>query len=127
MSPTLAERIESIVQHKMFGPYELRVQIATAILAMESQRPYPPMFLPIIEGENGETLVLATSYPSAVDTAFKARSLTSALTSLIRNNQMFVQYGVQHEGTLFDMLKIWGFERVIVTDGEAFSYSFEID
>lgn len=125
--PQSGEPVQTLVQDIVAPPRALRVQIASSILMMESQRPYAPSFFPIIEGENSETLVLMDTGALGLDNPYKARAFVSVTTSLIRNNPLFLEHGVQNEASIFDMLKIWGFKRLVVTNGEDFSHVFEIE
>ncbi|MEO1304338.1 MAG: hypothetical protein AAFV37_05130 [Pseudomonadota bacterium] len=125
--PLSGEQIETLVQDTIVPPRALRVQIATSILMMESQRPYAPSFFPITEGDEAETLVLMDTGTLGLDNRYKARAFVSVTTSLIRNNPIFLEHGVQNEASIFDMLKIWGFERLVVTNGDDFSHVFEIN
>ncbi|MEM6898298.1 MAG: hypothetical protein AAF583_00805 [Pseudomonadota bacterium] len=125
-APQSGEPVQTLVQDTVAPPRAVRVQIATSILMMESQRPYAPSFFPITEGENADTLVLMDTGALGLDNPYKARAFVSVTTSMIRNNPLFLEHGVQNEASIFDMLKIWGFSRLIVTDGEDFSHVFEI-
>jgi len=124
--PQQVEVVETLVNQTQALPYQVRVQVATSILEMGSQRPYFPNMVPVIEGDDSKTLVLVDLGDANIDSVYKARAMVSAVTSLMRNNPLFLEYGVESDATMFDMLKIWGFERLIVTNAKDFSHEFQI-
>ncbi|MEM9738518.1 MAG: hypothetical protein AAF829_01520 [Pseudomonadota bacterium] len=126
-APAFTETVSTIVGQVQPGPPELRVQITSVMMAMEAQRPHPPTFFPVIEGDRNEVLVIMSVGVMNIDTPYKARAFASILSSLMRNNPLFVEYGVENYASVFDMLKIWGIERLVVTNGDEFAHEFVIE
>ena len=126
-APVEVERVSTIAALVETAPPELRTQIMSQASQMQTALPYAPLLYANAEGPLNETMVITTFGDFAVDTKFKARAAVAHYTTLIRNNPLFVEYGVENYATLFDLLKIWGFRQLVVTDGDAYSYAFVIE
>ncbi|MEM6625544.1 MAG: hypothetical protein AAGB25_01850 [Pseudomonadota bacterium] len=126
-APQGVETATTIVSQAEKPPFEVRVQIVTAIATANAARPYPPVFFSILEGAERDTLVLLDMGGANIDTVYKARGLVSEVSALMRNNPLFSQYGVENYASIFDMLKIWGFEKLVITNGDDFAHAFLIE
>ncbi|MEM6535076.1 MAG: hypothetical protein AAF613_05485 [Pseudomonadota bacterium] len=125
--PIGAEVRETIVTDVEPPPFEIRVQVVTNIVNVNAARPFPPIFFALGEGDNHEVLVLMNTGQTELDTVYHARAAVDQLSSLVRNNPLFAQYGVEAYASIFDLLKIWGFEMVVITDGDEFAYAFVVE
>ena len=126
--PAGSEVVSTIVNDDVPKPaFEVRVQAVTNITQNLAQRPYPPLALQWTEGDEHDIFVMMDTGSLNVNTVYKARALVKAMSSAIRNNQLFQQYGVESYASIFDLLKLAGFEQLVVTNGDDFSYAFIID
>jgi hypothetical protein len=62
-----------------------------------------------------------------LNTVYRARALLATLTSVARTTPVFRSYGVEDLFTFFDLLKLMGFARVTVTDGDEFTHQVNIE
>ncbi len=83
-------------------------------------------FYILAEGDALETMIISARPGSRLNSKYQARALMGDITAVARNGKLFQEYGVQTEATFFDMAKIWGFESIIVTNGENFAHQFLI-
>ena len=62
-----------------------------------------------------------------LNTVYRARALLATLTSVARTTPAFRAYGVEDLFTFYDLLKLMGFERITVTDGDAYAFQVDIE
>lgn len=127
-APNGSEVVSSIVADTLeTPPFEVRVQLVTRLTQLLGARPYPPLALPATEGDDQTTLVFLDSGGLDVSTPYEARAMVAQMSAAVRNNPLFEQYGVENYARIFDLLKIVGFERVVITNGDDFAYMFIIE
>ncbi|MEO1475496.1 MAG: hypothetical protein AAFS13_03865 [Pseudomonadota bacterium] len=127
-APSGSEVVSTIVNDQLeTPPFEARVQMVTQLTQVLAARPYPPLALAMTEGDEHKTIVFMDAGRLDVSTPYEARAMVMQMSSAARNNPLFEQYGVENYASIFDLFKLAGFERVIITNGEDFAYAFLIE
>ena len=57
-----------------------------------------------------------------MDTIYRARALLATLTAVARSSRLFQEFGVQEYFTFFDLARLFGFDRITVSNGIDFSH-----
>lgn len=125
--PIGAETRKTIVSDLETPPFEVRVQVVSGLSNVIAARPYPPIFFPLTEGDEEKIMVMMSTGSNDVETVYQARAIVDQLSSLVRNNPLFAEYGVESYASFFDVLKLWGFEMLVITDGDEFAYAFIVE
>lgn len=127
-APSGSEVVSTIVNNELESPpFEVRLQMVSGLTQALASRPYPPLALVVTEGDAHETLVFLDAGRLEVGTPYQARAMVSQMSAAVRNNPLFEQYGVEAYASVFDLFKLAGFERVIITNGDDFAYAFLIE
>lgn len=85
-------------------------------------RPYPPQYAIFAKGDEAQKMIIVGQQPGALGTIYRARALLATLTAVARSSRLFQEFGVQEYFTFFDLARLFGFERITVSDGESFSH-----
>lgn len=104
-----------------------RIDFVVAIVNGMLARPYAPTYSVFVKGDEAEKLIIVSNIPGQLDTVYRVRALLASLTSVARTTPFFRAYGVEDLFTFFDLLKLMGFERITVTDGNAFAHQVNIE
>lgn len=104
-----------------------RIDFVVAIVNGMLARPYAPPFSIFVKGDEAEKLIIVSNVPEQLNTVYRARALLASLTSVARTTPFFRAYGVEDLFTFFDLLKLMGFERITVSDGDTFAHQVNIE
>ena len=104
-----------------------RIDFIVAIVNGMLARPYAPTYSVFVKGDEAEKIIIVSNVAGQLDTIYRARALLATLTSVARTTPFFRAYGVEDLFTFFDLLKLMGFKRITVTDGDAFAHQVDIE
>jgi len=85
-------------------------------------RPYPPQYAIFAKGDEAQKLIIIGQQPGVIGTIYRARALLATLTAVARTSRLFQEFGVQEYFTFFDLARLFGFERITISDGVDFSH-----
>ncbi len=103
-----------------------RILFVTEITQQMLERPYPPQVAIFPKGAEGEKLIITSLYDGGYDTMFRMRGLLAMMTAWARSTPIFQAYEVEDLFNFLDLLKLLGFERLTLTDGQAYAHQIEI-
>ncbi|MBI3503707.1 MAG: molybdopterin-guanine dinucleotide biosynthesis protein A [Proteobacteria bacterium] len=87
---------------------------------------YAPYYVVFAKGERADRLIVVSLQAGQLDTVYRARALLAQLTSLARGTPLLQDYGVDNLFTFLDVLKLMGFSRVTLSDGDKFAHQILI-
>ena len=85
-------------------------------------RPYEPQYAIFAKGDEAQKLIIVGQQPGSIDTIYRARALLATLTAVARTSRLFQEFGVQEYFTFFDLARLFGFERITISNGVEFSH-----
>ena len=106
---------------------ETRISFVTGMTAQQMTAPYPPQFSIFAKGEQAEKLLIVALNRDGFHTLYQARALLAQLTAVVRASDLFREMGVEDFFTFFDMVKLFGFEQITVSDGDTFAHQVMIE
>lgn len=108
---------------------ELRQRIGFVVSVVDqiNERPYPPVVSVFAKGDFAQKLIIVAMEPGRLDTIYRVRAYLAALTSEARQTPVFAERQVQDVFTFLDLLKIMGFERITISDGDSFTHQIDIE
>ncbi len=104
-----------------------RILFITELMNQLMAKPYPPPYAIFAKGEEAEKLIITSLYSDGYNTLYRLRGLLAMLSSRARGTPMFQHYEVEDVFTFFDLLKLLGFERLTVTDGDRLAHQITIE
>ncbi len=106
---------------------ETRLRFVVGFTQKMLQNPYPPQFVMFAKGEEAEKLIIVSLRDGHLDTIYRVRALLALLTSVARASEFLNELGVADFFTFFDLLKLLGFTRITVSDGEDFTHQVVLE
>jgi len=104
-----------------------RIKFVVGLTQQMLSKPHPPDYAIFAKGENAEKLIIVALRGGVIDTIYRARAALAVLTSVARSSRLFNEFGVQDFFTFFDLAKLFGFERITISDGDTFSHQVLLD
>jgi hypothetical protein len=104
-----------------------RILFVTEITQRMLDNPYPPQVAIFAKGGEGEKLIVTSLYDGAYDTTYRMRGLLAMLTAWARQTPIFRAYEVEDLFNFLDLLKLLGFERVTLTDGDNYAHRIDLE
>ena len=98
-----------------------RAALVAALTEQQLNRGYPPQAALILAGIDSEELVIMSLHRDTLTTPFQARAFLTQLAPTLRNLPMVTASGATRQRGTLDLLKLFGFRRVVVSDGASFS------
>jgi hypothetical protein len=89
-------------------------------------RPFPPGLSLFVKGAEAEKMIIVSNRAGSLDTVYRVRALLATLTSAARMTPLFTEFKVGTILTFLDMLKMFGFARITISDGDAFAHQIDI-
>ena len=89
-------------------------------------RPYPPQYAIFAKGDEAQKMIIVGQQPGVIGTIYRARALLATLTAVARSSRLFNEFGVQEYFTFFDLARLFGFERITISDGVDFSHQIHL-
>ncbi|MGE4220613.1 MAG: molybdopterin-guanine dinucleotide biosynthesis protein A [Alphaproteobacteria bacterium] len=94
---------------------------------MLENNPYPPQYAIFAKGEEAEKLIIVTVVDGAYNTMYRMRALLAMLTAVSRVTPIFKEQKVEDYYTFLDLLKMLGFAKVTISDGDTFSHTITLE
>lgn len=108
--------------------YRQRIQFVTDFMnQMVVKNHYPPQFAIFTQGDNAKKMIITSLGADRYDTVYRMRGLIEILTARARVSEFFQRYDVADVLTFLDLLKLLGFEQLVVTDGDKFAHRIVIE
>lgn len=104
-----------------------RIGFVVSVVDQINKRPYAPVVSVFAKGDFAEKLIVVAMEPGRLDTIYRVRAYLAALTSEARQTPVFAERQVQDVFTFLDLLKIMGFKRLTVSDGDSFAHQINIE
>lgn len=98
-----------------------RERFVASLTEQQVSRGYPPQAALVLAGIDSEELVVMSLHRSALATPFQARAYLTQLAPSLRNLPMVADSGAARKAGTLDILKLFGFRRVVVSDGDSYS------
>lgn len=103
-----------------------RLDFVNGLVSAQLAAPYPPGHSVFAKGAQADRLIIVAMEPGRLDTAYRARALLAQLTALARTTPFLQDYGVDNLFTFLDVLRLLGFNRVTVSDGDRFAHQIDL-
>lgn len=104
-----------------------RVGFVTGLDQQQKQRPYPPIYHMFAKGGDAKKLIIVATEEGRYNTLFRLRGLMASMTADARTSPIFAKIGHVEQLNFFDLLKIVGFNELIITNGKDFSHRVIIE
>lgn len=99
-----------------------RIQFVVNLTQQILARPHAPEYAVFAKGDEAEKLIIVGLKPGSLSTVYRARAVLAMLTSVARASRLFNEFGVQEYFTFFDLAKLFGFEKITISDGDKFTH-----
>jgi|TARA_B100000315_G_C14568927_1_gene584449 hypothetical protein len=103
-----------------------RIRFVVNLTEQLLSRPYPPEYAIFAKGDEAQKMIIVAQRPGAMDTIYRARALLATLTAVARSSRLFQEFGVQEYFTFFDLARLFGFDRITVSNGIDFSHQIHL-
>lgn len=104
-----------------------RIGFIINVVTNMRRRPYPPTFAIFAKGTEAQKLIIVSTQTGQLDTIYRVRALLATMTSLARATLIFRDYDVKTTFTFLDLLKMMGFTKVTVSDGDTFTHQIKLE
>ncbi|MEL7429329.1 MAG: hypothetical protein AAFN43_04950 [Pseudomonadota bacterium] len=99
-----------------------RVGLITQLDQIQKERPYAPTYHMYVKGGDAEKVIIVATGSGRYDTLFRLRGLLASMTADARTSPLFQKLGNVAQLNFFDLLKMAGFKRLTVTNGDDFAH-----
>ena len=89
--------------------------------------PYAPRFVIFAKGEQAEKMIIIALDDDYIGTIYRARALLAQLTSIARTTPLLQELGLADFLTFFDLVKLLGFSRITISDGDQFAHQILLE
>ncbi len=103
-----------------------RLDFVNGLTASQLAGSYAPAYVVFAKGDRADRLIVVSLVSGQLDTVFRARALLAQLTAVARGSSFLQDYGVDNLFTFLDVLKLMGFTRVTLSDGDRFAHQITI-
>ena len=104
-----------------------RLSFIVGLTAAQGGRPHPPRYAIFAKGEEAQKLIIVGLDGESFRTLFRARAVLAQMTARARNTELFKSLEVEDYFTFFDLLRMLGFERLTVSDGETYAHQVDFE
>lgn len=103
-----------------------RAALVAAITDQQLNRGYPPQAALVLNGVESEELAVISLHRGTLATPFQARAYMVQLAPSLRSLPVVAASGANRKHSTLDLLKLFGFRRIVLSDGESFSLQINI-
>lgn len=103
----------------------VRVAFVTQVTRQQLTAPHPPRYAIFAKGARATELAIVALDDGIFSTIYRARAVMAQLSAPARTTDFFVQQQLSDVATFYDMLKIMGFEELVLSDGRNWSHRVE--
>lgn len=100
----------------------VRTGFTTQITAAQLAAPESPRFVIFAKGDDAQHMIIVALDDQVFKTIFRARAVLAQLTSNARRTDFFVNNGIETQATWFDLVKLLGFDDLVITDGATWTH-----
>jgi hypothetical protein len=100
----------------------VRVNFATQITKAQLAAPDSPRFVIFAKGDEAQHMIIIALDDQVFRTLFRARAVLAQLTSNARATDFFIERGIEFHATWFDLVRLLGFEDLVISDGATWSH-----
>lgn len=100
----------------------VRVAFITEITRSQFEAPAKPRIALFAKGAEAEHMIVTALDDEVFKTLFRARAVLAQMTASARQTDFFVETGINTHATWFDLLKLLGFQDIVITDGESWAH-----
>lgn len=101
---------------------EIRTAFTTQVTAAQLAAPESPRFVIFAKGSEAQHMVMVALDDQIFRTLYRARAVLAQLTSNARRTDFFVNNGIASQATWLDLVKVMGFEDMVISDGATWSH-----
>jgi purine-cytosine permease-like protein len=106
---------------------EMRIGFITGMTSQQLAAPYAPTYAIFAKGEESQKMIIVALSEESFDTLFRARALLAQMTAMVRASDLFREMGVEDFFTSLDLVKLFGFTQLTISDGDRFTHQITID
>ncbi len=99
-----------------------RLKFVNELTAQMLSAPYPPQIAVFAKGAEAEKLIIVSLYDNSFGTLYRARGLLAIMPAISRRTAFFQNNGLEDVFTFFDLLVLFGFEQLTISDGDNFAH-----
>ena len=104
----------------------LRENIINLISKEFLNKLYPGKVVIFSKDKRVEKIIIVSLVEGYLDTTYRARAFLEAMAPVVRRSPLLKDIKRELNANLFDLLKISGFKKIIVSDGKKFSYQVSL-
>lgn len=124
--PSAIEEYNSRARRLPQATRRMRIGFIVGIVDQILKRPFPPPASVFVKGERAEKMIIVANTPGRLDTIYRIRAYLATLTSVARAMPLFTELQVEDKANFLDLLKLMGFSKLTVSDGDAFTHQIVI-
>ncbi len=125
--PATAETYQARAEVLQGANRPRRILFVTELTNQMMENPYAPQVAMFAKGEHAQKMIITSLYNNGYNTLYRMRGLLAMMSARARSTPIFTELKVQDVFTFLDLLKMLGFERLTVTDGDRFAHQINID
>ena len=100
----------------------VRVGFITRITRTQLAAPESPRFVIFAKGDEAQHMIIVALGDEVFKTLYRARAVMAQLTANARATDFFINSNIQDHATWFDLVKLLGFEDLVISDGATWSH-----
>ncbi len=100
----------------------VRVGFTTQITKAQLAAPDTPRFVIFAKGDEAQHMIIVALDDEVFKTLYRARAVMAQLTANARATDFFINSNIQDHATWFDLVKLLGFEDLVISDGATWSH-----
>jgi hypothetical protein len=125
--PSVLEPYTSTMQTIAGVDRPQRIQFVTVVSQGTIQSAYRVPYAVFAKGDKAEHMIVVGMQQGELNTIYRIRALLANMTTMSRLSPFFQEHTVAEDANFFDLLKLLGFHKLTVTDGEKLTYQVTID
>ncbi len=104
----------------------IRTAFVTELTKSQLDSPTKPRIAVFSKGGKKQHLIIVALDDEVFSTLFRARAVMAQITSHARTTPFFKKNGIQFGATWYDLIKILGFDDIVLSDGKNWSHKVVI-
>lgn len=124
--PDQIEEFDSRARRMAGTSRRTRIGFIVGIVDQILKRPFPPPASVFVKGDRAEKMIIVANTEGRLNTIYRVRAYLATLTSVARSMPIFAELQVEDVFTFLDLLKMLGFNKLTVSDGDSFSHQILI-
>ncbi len=124
--PSSIEDMDSKALRMTQADRRMRIGFVIGLVDQLLSRPYAPTEFIFVKGAQAEKLIIVATEPGRLSTIYRVRGYLATMTSVARDTSVFSQTQMNDVYSFIDLLKIVGFKRITLSDGESFTHQINV-